>query len=202
MIEQGEHAFTHIVPRLQRVIDGRDSSGVTDAVRWKGGGGFRFYHLAPSLMKKDKWGNWIVNTAYNAEMLAEALCKHEGFTYAPSDEFFWMHGRSTETDFIYVTTQTLTADQLRFISDEVGPDRTLLICCSAWRGDAGTYPNLTLKKIPNAVLDRCEWDRDDYSLAISSLPAAPEAADVSKAKLAPLPLFNQPVQDATAETAR
>lgn len=41
-------------------------------------------------------------------MLAEAVCKLEGFTYAPSQERFWLHGYSTETDFIFVTTQTLT----------------------------------------------------------------------------------------------
>ena len=46
-------------------------------------------------------------------MLAEALCKLEGFTYAPSDTLYWQHGHSTERDFIYVTTQTLSLEQFR-----------------------------------------------------------------------------------------
>jgi len=173
MVELGEHCHTHIIPRLQKVIDGTDQGGVSKAVEWKGGGGFRYYRLATSLLEKDKWGNWIINKDYNPAQLAEAVCKLEGFTYAPSDSVFWQHGHSTESDFIYVTTQNLSHDQLQQLSDEVGLARTLLVMCSAFRGKADRYPNLTLKKIPNAVLSRCEWGHDDYSLQVENLPQAP-----------------------------
>jgi adenine-specific DNA-methyltransferase len=106
-------------------------------------------------------------------MLAEALCKLEGFTYAPSDSLYWQHGYSNERDFIYVTTQNLSHDQLQSLSDEVGTDRTLLVLCSAFRGNPERYPSLTVKKIPNAVLKRCEWGHDDYSLNVENLPKAP-----------------------------
>ena len=142
---------------------------------WKGGGGFRYYRLAPSLLEKDKFSNWIISKQYNAAMLAEAMCKVEGFTYAPSDTEYWVHGHSTERDFIFVTTQTLTREQLQKLSDEVGENRSLLVCCSAFRvRDASQFPNLTIKKIPKMVLNRCEWGRDDYSLEIKSLPQAAE----------------------------
>ena len=177
MVELGEHCHTHIIPRLKKVIDGEDPGGITEAVGWKGGGGFRYYRLAPSLLEKDKWGNWVISQEYNAAMLAEAVCKLEGFTYAPSDTVYWQHGHSTERDFIYVTTQHLSADQLAQLSDEVGPERTLLVLCAAFRvpRSAGTerYPNLTVKKIPKAVLSRCEWGHDDYSLKVENLPKAP-----------------------------
>jgi adenine-specific DNA-methyltransferase len=173
MIELGQHCHTHIAPRLRKVVDGGDPGGVTEATGWKGGGGFRYYHLAPSLLERDKWGNWVINRTYNAFMLAEALCKLEGFTYRPSDTFYWQHGHSTERDFIYVTTQPLTHDQLLQIGDEVGTDRSLLIMCTAFRGKADAYPNLTIKRIPKTVLSRCEWGRDDYSLEVASLSAAP-----------------------------
>jgi adenine-specific DNA-methyltransferase len=172
MVELGDHCHTHIIPRLKKVIDGTDPGGITQAVNWQGGGGFRYYHLAPSLLKKDKWGNWVINPDYNAEMLAEALCKLEGFTYAPSETIYWQQGHSTETDFIYVTTQNLSHDQLAQLSDEVGTDRTLLVLCMAFRGKPD-FPNLTIKKIPKQVLYRCEWDHDDYSLKIENLPQAP-----------------------------
>lgn len=165
-IELGDHAITHCVPRLKKVVAGEDPGGITEAIEWKGGGGFRFFKLAPSLLEKDKWGNWIVSKQYKPEMLAEAMCKLEGFRYAPDRELFWNHGHSTERDFIYVTTQNLSPDQLRFISDQVGPERTLLICCSAFRGKPN-FPNLTVKKIPQAVLARCEWGKDDYSLNVT-----------------------------------
>lgn len=173
MVELGEHCHTHIIPRLKKVIDGEDPGGITKAVNWKGGGGFRYYHLAPSLLAKDKWGNWVINKGYNAAMLAEALCKLEGFTYAPSDSIYWQHGYSTEQDFIYVTTANLNHDQLQQLSDEVGSERTVLVLCTAFRARADRYPNLTVKKIPKAVLARCEWSHDDYSLRVENLPQAP-----------------------------
>ncbi len=174
MVELGEHCHTHIVPRLRKVIDGEDQGGISKAVGWQGGGGFRYLRLAPSLLKKDEWGNWVINPAYNAEMLAEAMCKHMGFEYAPSQDHFWMHGRSSESDFIYVTTGSLSHDQLRRISDEVGSERTLLICCKAFMADVSAFPNLTLKKIPRAILGKCEWDHDDYSFSINLMAESDE----------------------------
>ncbi|NOT12460.1 MAG: site-specific DNA-methyltransferase [Methylococcaceae bacterium] len=172
MIELGDHCQTHIIPRLQKVIDGVDQGGISKAVNWQGGGGFRYYTLAPSLMEQDRWGNWVVNKNYNPAMLAEALCKLEGFTYAPSDTQWWNHGYSSEQDFIYVTTQNLSHQQLEELSLEVGGDRSLLVCCAAFRGRADQFANLTLKKIPKMVLSRCEWAHDDYSLNVANLPMA------------------------------
>jgi adenine-specific DNA-methyltransferase len=124
-------------------------------------------------MEKDRWGNWVISREYNAEMLSEAICKLEGFTYAPSDAVYWQHGYSTERDFIYVTTASLTHEQLQQLGEEVGPERTLLVVCSAFRAASAGYENLTIKKIPNAVLQRCEWGHDDYSLRVENLPRAP-----------------------------
>ena len=172
-VELGEHCHTHIIPRLQKVVSGEDQDGVSKSVDWKGGGGFRYFKLAPSLLEQDKWGNWVINKQYNPAMLAEALCKLEGFTYAPSDSIYWQHGHSTENDFIYVTTQMLSFEQLQKLSDEVGLDRSLLVLCSAFRGRP-EFENLTVKKIPRQVLSRCEWGHDDYSLQVENLPDAPK----------------------------
>lgn len=174
MVELGKHAESHIVPRLRKVIDGNEKGGITEAADWKGGGGYRFFRLAPSLLQKDVWGNWVISKDYNGEMLAEAMCKHFNYVYAPSDEAYWMHGHGSENAFIYVTTASLTFDQLRAISDEVGEDRSLLICCMAYEAQGESLDNLTLKKIPRVVLDRCEWGKDDYSLRIDALPVAEE----------------------------
>lgn len=179
MVELGEHCHTHIIPRLQKVIDGEDQGGISKAVNWQGGGGFRYFRLAPTLIVNDKWGNQIINPDYNPEMLAEALAKLEGFTYMPSENLWWQHGYSSESDFIYVTTQSLSVEQLQVLSDEVGAGRSLLICCSAWREitadqAAERFPNLSLKKIPKMILKRCEWGHDDYSLNVANLPMAEE----------------------------
>ena len=183
MIELGEHCHTHIIPRLKKVIDGEDQGGISKAVNWQGGGGFRYYSLAPSLLEQDRWGNWVVNKNYNPTMLAEALCKLEGFTSAPSETQWWNHGYSSEHDFIYVTTQNLSTQQLQELSDEVGSDRSLLVCCTAFRGKADQFPNLTLKKIPKMVLSRCEWGHDDYSLNVANLPMAALSSSVASVEL-------------------
>lgn len=180
-VEMGEHCNTLVHPRLTKIIEGLDLGGITTEYSWKGGGGFRYFKLAPSLLEKDKWGNWVINKEYDANMLAAAVCKHEGFTYSPSDIDWWAHGYSTETDFIYVTTQTLTEDQLLALSEEVGNDRTLLVCCAAYKASAAMLndklTNLTVKKMPNALLSKCEWGRDDYSLNITNLPVAEQGDD-------------------------
>jgi len=177
MAELGEHCHTHVIPRLKAIINGGDQSGISKAVGWQGGGGFRYYKLAPSLIVNDRWGNSVVNPEYNAAHLAEALCKIEGFTYAPSEVQWWQHGNSSERDFIYVTTQNLSSEQLQALSDEVGTDQSLLVCCAAFHGVTAAkaserWPNLTLKKIPKMVLSRCEWGHDDYSLNVANLPMA------------------------------
>jgi adenine-specific DNA-methyltransferase len=115
----------------------------------------------------------VVSKQFNGAMLAEAVCKLENFVYEPSDSVYWQHGHSTERDFIYVTTQHLSADQLQQLSDEVGADRTLLVLCGSFRGKADRHHNLTVKKIPKEVLSRCEWGHDDYSLKVENLPKAP-----------------------------
>lgn len=201
MVELGEHCHTHVIPRLKKVIDGADNGGITESVNWKGGGGFRYYKLAPSLLAKDKWDNWVINKEYDANMLAAAVCKHEGFTYSPSETEWWAHGYSTETDFIYVTTQTLTEEQLIALSEDVGNERTLLVCCSAFKASAAMLndklSNLTLKKMPHALLSKCEWGKDDYSLNISKLPVVElddveqEVAPKKKAAMKEADLFGE-----------
>ena len=173
-VELGDHCYTHCKVRLDKVVDGTDAGGITKAVGWKGGGGYRFFELAPTLIKEDAYGQKIINPEYDAEKLAEAVCKLEGFTYAPSESEYFIHGHSTERDYIYVTTNYLKAEHLRALSELVGPERSLLICCKGFSSGVKLL-NLTVKKIPKAVLDKCEYGHDDYSLNVKNLPmAAPE----------------------------
>ena len=177
MVELEDTCHTHILPRLKKVIDGEDKGGISEMLGWQGGGGFRYYKLAPTLIINDRWGNPVVNPEYNAAMLAEALCKLEGFGYTPSETRWWQHGHSSERDFIYVTTQNLSVEQLQALAEEVGGEQSLLVCCSAFHGvtaakAAERWSNLTLKKIPKMVLARCEWGHDDYSLNVANLPMA------------------------------
>jgi adenine-specific DNA-methyltransferase len=155
-------------------------------VNWRGGGGFRYYTLAPSLLEHDKWGREVISKDYNPEMLAQALCKLEGFSYAPSPDVYWEHGHSSENDFIYVTTQTLGPDELAALNEDVGEGRSLLVLCSAFRGNIELWPHLTVRKIPHHIRTRCEWGHDDYSLNVANLPQA----DVPRATVSQPSLFD------------
>ena len=170
-IELGEHANTHCLPRLKAVVEGKDNGGITDVVNWKGGGGFKFYTLAPSLIQKDKYGNDIINTAYNANMLAAAMAKQEGFRYQPHENIYWKQGYSTEKDYIFTTTQFITVEMLDRLAEEMQPNESLLICCKGFKSECKTrHSNITIKKIPQMLYGRCEFGKDDYSLNIINLP--------------------------------
>lgn len=166
MVELGDHCHTHIVPRMEKVIDGSDQGGISRDVGWSGGGGFKFLNLAPSLLQKDGLGNWVINSHYDALQLAEAVCKHERFKFFPHESIYWKQGYSSEKDFIFVTTQFLTSEHLDRIQEQMQKDETLLICAKAFRVKKEKYKNITLKKIPQMLLGRCEFGRDDYSLNI------------------------------------
>ncbi len=169
-VELGEHAKTHCFPRLKAVVDG-EQGGISKAVYWKGGDGFKFYTLAPSLLKQDKFGNWVISQDYNADMLAAAMAKQEGFKYQPHESTYWKQGQSSEQDFIFTTTQFLTVEALDSIKDEMQPGETLLICCKSFQKECkGKFGNITIKKIPLMLLGRCEYGKEDYSLNIINMP--------------------------------
>lgn len=171
-IELGNHAYTHCVPRLKMVIDGTDKGGVTSATSWTSGGGFRFYELAPTLIKTDNEGMPIINPEYNADMLVAAMAMHEGFRYAPDPDVFWKQGYSTEHDFIYTTTQHLTIETMEYIDSLLGEDETILICCASHSaGLVNRFPRITVKRIPRMLLGRCVFDPEkNYNLNIITLP--------------------------------
>jgi len=164
-VELGDHAYTHCIPRMQKVVDGKDSGGITETQNWKGGGGFKFYELASSLIVQDEEGNLIISKEYNADMLAEAMCNLMGYKYAPDKSIFWKQGKGTEKNYIFTTTMVMTAQYLEEIQRALGND-SLTICCSAFIGNPRVFPNIAIKRIPQAVLDKCEWNKPGYPLPV------------------------------------
>ena len=66
---------------------------------------------------------------------------------------------------------------------------------SLFRLPQTAFPNLTLKKVPTAVLNNCEWGRDDYSMGVSALPAAPTPEEEEAKRIENLRLFQKEKQD-------
>ena len=93
-IEMGDHAMTHCAPRLQKVIEG-EQGGISEAVGWKGGGGFRFYrlgvpvfdesgHVAPEIRFAPLAAHlWFLETGipYSGSADSPLLGSHEGIGY-------------------------------------------------------------------------------------------------------------------------
>jgi adenine-specific DNA-methyltransferase len=169
-IELGDHCYTHCKPRLEKVVDG-EQGGISKAVGWQGGGGFKFYELAPSLLKQDTYGNWVIDKGhYNPEMLAAAVAKLNGYRYEPHETVFWKQGKSHENSYIFVTTQYITAKYLDLLSADMQYGENLLICCPAYdTGLNNRYDNIIIKKIPQAVLDKCEFGVNDYNINLKGV---------------------------------
>ena len=174
-IELGDHCYTHCIPRLQKVVDG-EQGGISQSVDWQRGGGFKFYELAPTLIIKDRYGNQVIDAElYSPEMLAAAVAKLNGYFYAPDTAVFWKQGQSQESSYIFTTTTYLSARQLDEIAREVSPAETLLVCCPAFDNGLNTrYDNITIKKIPQSVLDKCEYGKNHYDLNIIDVPEPDE----------------------------
>lgn len=170
-IEMGEHAYTHCKVRLDKVIAGEDIGGITKSTNWQGGGGYRFYELAPTLINKDPFGEYVINTEYDADMLASAVSLHEGFTYQPDSELFWKQSSGNENSFLFVTTRHLNSAFLDSIKDSMEDGEYLIIACRSFdKGLEKLYPNITVKKIPQMLLERCEFDKENYNLNIVNPP--------------------------------
>lgn len=175
-IELGNHANTHCLPRIKAVCDGTDQGGISKAVDWKGGGGFKFYNLAPSLLNKDKYNQWVINPNYNADLLAAAMARHEGFKYLPDESIVWKQGYATENHFIFTTTNTITPDVVEQILSEMKPEESLRICCTAFIDGCNEISNrIEIKKIPEVLLGKCEFGKEDYctDTNIINMPAEP-----------------------------
>lgn len=157
-IELGDHCYSLCKKRLDRVIDGNDSNGVTKQYNWQGGGGYHFYELAPSLLvKNDKLPIYQINPSYTFEMLCEAICKIEGFRYKPQDMF---HGYSSERRFIHITTEFVNAGYMKSLSARLAEGQSLLIYGTKIQSDMVLPDNIEVKKIPKDLLEKCDFESE------------------------------------------
>lgn len=153
------------------MIAGEDQGGITKSTGWQGGGGYRFYELAPTLINKDAFGEYVINEEYDADMLAAAVALHEGFQYQPDENLFWKQSSGNENSYLFVTTRHLNGTYLDSIKDTMQENEYLIIACKSF--DSGidkAYDNIVIKKIPQMLLNRCEFGKDDYALNIIHPP--------------------------------
>lgn len=156
-IEMGEQAYTHCKVRLDNVING-EQGGISKEVNWHGGGGYKFYELAePLLVKNTALPVYQINPSYTWDMVCEAICKIEGFTYEPSGEF---QGHSSENRFIHVTEEFVNTKYVMSVMKTLGEKQSLLIYCKKNQADMILPENVEVKKIPKDLLDKCKFESE------------------------------------------
>jgi adenine-specific DNA-methyltransferase len=163
MCELGEHCHTHIIPRMKKVIDGTDQGGISESVNWKGGGGFKYYHLAESLLVRDKELStkdhpvYTINPRYNEQMLIKAICKIENFKYRNRGR---LHGISSESRFLHVTTRLINQAYIDSLAEDLALNQSLLIYSTRRMRGLKLPDNIELKKIPRDLLEKCDFQED------------------------------------------
>ena len=170
-IEMGEQAYSHVRKRLVSVVDGSDQTGISKAVGWKGGGGFKFYELAPSFVTIDEFGNPVIDSYYNDTKLIRAMCKLTNHTFAPDPKSYWKQGRGQGNNSIYVTTQMLSVAMVQQIVRHLSSNETLLICPKKYEpGCEKVDTRVTIKKIPQSILKACHYGKKEYLLPVKEKP--------------------------------
>lgn len=156
-IELGEHAYTLSKYRLDLVIEG-EQSGISKVENWSGGGGYRFYELAPSLLEKhSKLPIYQVNKEYNFDMLCEAICKLEGFDFKPEGE---IHGRSSESRFIHISSELITGEYIKNITKELGENDSVIIYGTKIQSNLKLPDNIEVKRIPKDLLEKYDFESE------------------------------------------
>jgi adenine-specific DNA-methyltransferase len=79
-VEIGNHADTHILPRLKSVVSGTDESGVSEATSWQGGGSFKYYQLGQSIIKINKEGTGDFNWSLGKKFIEESFLLSYDYT--------------------------------------------------------------------------------------------------------------------------
>lgn len=157
-IELGNQAYTHCKKRLDRIIDGDDQGGISKSVNWQGGGGYKFYELAPSLLVKNPvLPVYQINPEYTFEMLCEAICKIEGFRYKVDGVY---HGYSSEKRFIHITKEFINAEYIKTVAATLGEDQSLLIYGTKIQSGLRLPDNIEVKKIPKDLLEKCTFESE------------------------------------------
>lgn len=177
-IEMGKQAYTHCKTRIDNVINGIDNGGVTQDCGWENGGGYRFYELASSLVNIDSLGEPVINKEYNADMLASAVALHEGFKYLPDSKCFWKQSKSNENSYLFVTTNIVTDALVKEITSQMADDEFLVIACKSFEKSAVNISDkIKIKKIPQMLLGKCEFGKDNYNLNIINPPVYEDEED-------------------------
>ncbi len=139
-------AFT--LPRLEKVVQGKDPGGVTGETDWKGGGGFRLLDVAPSVY--EVVDNTILLTEnVTSGQLAESVAAQLGFDYEPNGVFSGEKGRMR----LCVVDGVLNDDIARLVTGALQEKEHVTVVATACEPGAedlvrSLVPGSRVRKVP------------------------------------------------------
>lgn len=153
MVELGNHANTHIIPRLNNVISGEDQSGISELLNWKGGGGFKYFELGDSLFVPDEdLRLTVINPKMYNGSLIRAVLKVEGFRLKNPDD--GLHGISGTTA-AHVTEQYLTQEYVDTLLNEIGDKAKFIVIYAKTISSKLKVPEyIEIRRIPDVLLKK------------------------------------------------
>ncbi len=153
MVELGNHAETHIIPRMKKVVEGKDGGGISKLVDWQGGGGFKYFELGESLFVKD--GDLrltVINPKMYNGALIRAILKLEGFKVVNPDN--GLHGKSGTT-VAHVTEQYVSQEYIDTLLNEIGDQAKFVVIYAKTISSNVKLPdNVEIKRIPDILLKK------------------------------------------------
>jgi adenine-specific DNA-methyltransferase len=143
----------YAIPRLRKVVNGEDPGGITEAVGWEGGGGFRILDVAPSMFIDSRGVVVLADWATNGK-LAEATAAQLGFQFGLDPPFAGQKGRTR----LAVLDGLVSQEVARLLAGTLGEDEQLLICGTALDPLAGRVlrelrAGSSVRKIPASILE-------------------------------------------------
>lgn len=139
-------------PRLSKVVRGEDPGGITSAVGWGGGGGFRVLEVAPSMYEEKDRRVYLSDWATNG-MLTEVVAAQYEYAYAPDPPFAGRKGRSR----LAVIDGLVDSQVIDLLLPQLEGDEVLHVCGTAVDDSAHTAlqarkPGSKAERIPEATL--------------------------------------------------
>ena len=147
-----ENIESYVLPRLGKVVAGDDPGGITKAVDWQGGGGFRVLGVGPSMFADDEGLVVLADWAAGSE-LARATAAQMGFAYEPDGPLCGRRGRQR----LAVIDGLVSPEVIRLLLEVVAPEERLVVAGTSLDPAAEqelrkTRPGSRALKIPGSIL--------------------------------------------------
>lgn len=137
-----------VLPRIEQVVGARDEGGVTETLKWAGGGGFTEARVAPAMFE-DVDGTVVLSDWATKGPLAEMVAAQLKFSHAPDGPFVGRKGRTR----LAVLDGMLTSGVADLLLDQLDERENLVVVAMALEDGVAEHlrkqrPGSRARKVP------------------------------------------------------